>query len=243
MGEAAGHLIKILSSETDSRIILIAIVIFLVMMIVMICMIGFGFKLIRSIKENSKEEFGKENEFSVLRQQVNSTKEEIREITSLIVRLSESINASNDRTEDSLRKIRNSLASNNGGCELGKRLDKDLENLRTSILSDIRSDITLLMESDKENIKSFITNEYHYWMAEQEIDIYSLAAIKERFDKYTKEKGNTFVAGMVHELELLPRKCSTQNCQTEHMKRERDEVRIIPHEKHEEYEEENGNRN
>ena len=229
MGEAAGQMIGILASEEDSRVVLIAMILFLVMIVLVIGLIAISFKLFRSIKKSSKEEFGRENEFSNMRDQVDETKEDIKEITQLIIRLTESVTASNKRTQKDLENIRKSLAVNNGGCDLGKALEKEVSSLKSEVLKDLREDISLLMESDKESIKAFITSEYHFWMSRGEIDIYSLASIKERFDKYQKEKGNTFVAGMMRELELLPKICTTQNCQTEHMIRERDEKRIIPH--------------
>lgn len=229
MGDAANQMIGLLASEEDSRVVLIAMILFMIMIIVVVCLIGILFRLIRAIKKSSKEEFGKENEFASLRQQVDETKDDIKEITQLIIRLTESVNASNQRTQKDLETIRKSLVINNGGCDLGKKLEKEVMDLKTDVLRELRSDIMLLMESDKESIKAFITSEYHYWMDRGEIDIYSLASIKERFDKYQKERGNTFVAGMVRELELLPKICATQNCQTERMQRDRDENRIIPH--------------
>ena len=229
MGETVGQLTGLLTSEEDSRVVLLALVLFLICTIVIVALIAVLFKMVRNIKEASREEFGKDTEFESMRKQVNETKEDIQEITQLIVRLTETVNASNTHTQKDLESIRKSLAINSGGCELGKALDKEIKTIKSEVLRELRNDIALLMESDKESIKSYIIKEYQYWMRQGKIDIYSWASIQERYAKYTKEKGNTFVSGMVEELRRLPKICVAQNVQSDEMIRDRNENRIGKH--------------
>lgn len=72
---------------------------------------------------------------------------------------------------------------------------------------EIKDCLQLLIESDKDSIKSFIIKEHHYYCYEREwIDDYSLDAIERRYKHYTDEGGNSFVHTLVEELRALPRK-------------------------------------
>lgn len=73
-------------------------------------------------------------------------------------------------------------------------------------LSDLTDKINLLIESDKYDIKSFITREHHYFCYEKEwIDDYSLECLERRFDCYIDEKGNSFVEDLMKEIRDLPK--------------------------------------
>lgn len=66
--------------------------------------------------------------------------------------------------------------------------------------------VTMLTESDKEDIKSFITIQHHKFVYEQQwIDDYSMDCLEKRFAIYKREHGNTFVLGLMNELRTLPR--------------------------------------
>lgn len=72
-------------------------------------------------------------------------------------------------------------------------------------VSKITDKIDLLVESDKDDIKAFITREYHYFVEQKGwIDDYSLDCIEKRYDHYIEEKGNSFVAGLMDQLRSLP---------------------------------------
>lgn len=62
-----------------------------------------------------------------------------------------------------------------------------------------------LIESDKDDIKAWITEQYHYFSKVGKIDTYSLECINKRFDHYTKWGGNSFVKSLVEELNNLPK--------------------------------------
>ena len=52
----------------------------------------------------------------------------------------------------------------------------------------------MLIESDKDSIRSYITKEHHYFYGEQQwIDNFSLDCIERRFKHYEDEGGNSFI--------------------------------------------------
>ena len=71
----------------------------------------------------------------------------------------------------------------------------------------IEESIEMLIESDKEDIKSFITLQHHKFVYEQEwIDDYSMECLEKRFAIYEREPGKSFVLGLMNELRALPKR-------------------------------------
>lgn len=73
-------------------------------------------------------------------------------------------------------------------------------------LDEVRKNINLLITSDKDNIRSWITDKYHCFIKLGYIDDFSLDCLERRFKSYKQEGGNTYVDGMMEELRALPRK-------------------------------------
>lgn len=70
----------------------------------------------------------------------------------------------------------------------------------------INKRIDILIESDKEDIKSYITRQHHYFVYEVKwIDDYSLDCIERRFNVYESENGNSFIKGLISEIRALPK--------------------------------------
>ncbi|MGN1155555.1 MAG: hypothetical protein ACI4TK_05225 [Agathobacter sp.] len=66
--------------------------------------------------------------------------------------------------------------------------------------------VEMLTESDKEDIKAFITAQHHKFVYEQKwIDDYSMDCLEKRFSIYRREHGNTFILGFMDELRTLPK--------------------------------------
>ena len=66
--------------------------------------------------------------------------------------------------------------------------------------------IDMLIDSDKDDIKSYITEKHHYYAYEKKwIDDYSLDCIERRFKHYKDEGGNSFIATLMEELKALPK--------------------------------------
>ena len=86
-----------------------------------------------------------------------------------------------------------------------KVFDKEFQDADTRFKK-IESSIEMLIESDKEDIKSFITLQHHKFVYEQEwIDDYSMECLEKRYAIYEREHGNSFVLGLMNELRALPK--------------------------------------
>lgn len=93
------------------------------------------------------------------------------------------------------------------------RLDKLEESLTQAISSieNIGSKVDILMDSDKDAIKAFITKEHHEFCYQKGyIDDYSLDCIEKRYKHYQDEKGNSFISQLMLELRNLPREESNK---------------------------------
>ena len=80
---------------------------------------------------------------------------------------------------------------------------KNIENISCDIKT-VKKSVELLIESDKNDIKSWITEKHHYFMRQKWIDDYSLDCIERRFKCYQREGGNSYVEELVNEIRKLP---------------------------------------
>ena len=79
-------------------------------------------------------------------------------------------------------------------------------------MEDLIKKIDMLIQSDKDDIKSFITREHHYFCYRVGwIDDFSLDCIEKRYKHYTDEGGNTFIGGFMEELRALPKSDPAEN--------------------------------
>ena len=70
----------------------------------------------------------------------------------------------------------------------------------------ITDNVNLLIASDKDDIKAYITERHHYFCYEQGwIDDYSLDCLEKRYEHYTAEGGNSFVSDLVKDIRDLPK--------------------------------------
>lgn len=89
-----------------------------------------------------------------------------------------------------------------------ERVDKIEKQQQENIeqLKDIMKSIKILIDSDKDDIKSWITDKHHYFCYEQKyIDDYSLDCIEKRYAHYIDEGGNHFIHQLMDEIRALPR--------------------------------------
>ncbi len=91
--------------------------------------------------------------------------------------------------------------------------ERDTQELHQEIaavakqVSSLTGKIDILVESDKDDIKAFITREYHYFCEQKGwIDDYSMDCIEKRYNHYVEENGNSFVGQLMTALRALPRK-------------------------------------
>lgn len=72
-------------------------------------------------------------------------------------------------------------------------------------IQNLSNSVDLLLQSDKDDIKAWITDKYHYFCYELGyIDDYSLDCIERRYSHYKEEGGNSFVENMMEEIRRLP---------------------------------------
>jgi len=86
--------------------------------------------------------------------------------------------------------------------ELKETVDKILDKI-----TQIDDTIDLLVASDKDDIKAYITREHHYFCYKLGfIDDYNLDCIEKRYSHYKDEGGNSFVEDLMREIRALPKK-------------------------------------
>ena len=72
-------------------------------------------------------------------------------------------------------------------------------------ITDFEKHLNLLIDSDRNDIKSFITAQHHKFVEQGWIDDYSMDCLEKRFQIYEKENGNSFVLSLMRELRKLPK--------------------------------------
>lgn len=82
---------------------------------------------------------------------------------------------------------------------------KEIEDTKKAI-EQLANQIDLLVQSDKDSIKTFITQQHHHFCyGEGWIDDYSMDCIEKRYGHYKKEGGNSFIDDLMQDLRDLPR--------------------------------------
>ena len=72
--------------------------------------------------------------------------------------------------------------------------------------------VDMLVESDKESIKAYITERHHFFVQERKwIDYHSMDCLERRFAIYEREHGNSFVEDLMNDLRQLPKMPIDQN--------------------------------
>ena len=99
--------------------------------------------------------------------------------------------------------------------DLERRLQKGSETMELltenqektdEALKELSAKIDMLIESDRDDIKAYITREHHYFCYEKKwIDDFSLDCIEKRHKHYQDEGGNSFIQGLMDELKNLPK--------------------------------------
>ena len=67
------------------------------------------------------------------------------------------------------------------------------------------SKISMLILSDRDDIKAWITAQHHHFMEKGQIDYYSLDCIARRYEHYKSQGGNTFVDDLMDDMNNLPK--------------------------------------
>ena len=103
-------------------------------------------------------------------------------------------------------KLENEIEDLNKFYGEKKKVDDGFAAINKAI-SDINSRIDMLIDSDKENIKAYITERHHYFVEEKKwIDYHSMDCLEKRFAIYEKEHGNSFAEDLMNEMRQLPKR-------------------------------------
>lgn len=96
--------------------------------------------------------------------------------------------------------------------EKEKRFNEKKEEMNASFIKIndqidfLTKQINMLIASDKDDIKSYITEKHHFFCYEKQwIDDYSLDCLEKRFKHYEGEGGNSFVESLMEEIRELPK--------------------------------------
>lgn len=84
-----------------------------------------------------------------------------------------------------------------------KSYEAAISNISTKMTL-MEQNTTLLIESDKESIKSFIVEKYEQAMKNGFIEPHVLETVELRYEKYLQENGNSFVRQLMEKLRNLP---------------------------------------
>ena len=86
-----------------------------------------------------------------------------------------------------------------------KELEEALKDLIKTV-QNLNKQVNLLVQSDKDDIKAFITRQHHYFCYKVgSIDDQSLDCIEKRYDHYKEQGGNSYIHNLMEELRKLPR--------------------------------------
>lgn len=99
--------------------------------------------------------------------------------------------------------------------EQGEQIDKVKESMQILIdnqekifkeMELFKQQLEMIIESDKDDIKSWITEKHHFYCFERKwIDDYSMDCIEKRYGHYKDEGGNSFIKELMNELRSLPK--------------------------------------
>jgi hypothetical protein len=111
-----------------------------------------------------------------------------------------------DWVKERLMKMFNKQTKKQRQIEQLRQQEKSIKELKSNMES-IQSKMNLLIESDKDDIKAWITEKHHFYCYRQKyIDDYTLDCLEKRFSHYEVEGGNSFVHNLMEELRALPKK-------------------------------------
>lgn len=86
-----------------------------------------------------------------------------------------------------------------------KETEETLKEIVQAI-KDLKQEVQLLTQSDKDAIKAFITRQHHYFCYQlKEIDDQSLDCIQKRYSHYKDQGGNSYIDTLMSELRSLPK--------------------------------------
>lgn len=81
----------------------------------------------------------------------------------------------------------------------------EIQDVQNAAIAQLTESVNLLLQSNKDEIKAWITEKHHYFVYELKyIDDYSLDCIEKRYAHYKEEGGNSFIADLMEDIRSLP---------------------------------------
>ena len=159
----------------------------------------------------------KEQEFKEFRKSIQTVAEQVTTIQTGLTDLSSkhdtSINEINSKLEDVWTAVIESQRdSKEGDIALENQIksyENAIDNLHIKI-SNMDDKTTLLIESDKEGIKSFIIDKYYHALNDGYIELQVLQGLELRYEKYLQENGNTYIGELMNAIRKMPNKPPSQ---------------------------------
>lgn len=109
-----------------------------------------------------------------------------------------------DKKVDKQQKENNLTAMLQGFQESLSKIDKKLDD-QDARFEKIETKLNDLTESDKNDIKGWIVEQYHRFYIDQGwIDAFSADTIDRRYNDYKKEGGNSYISTLMDRLHTLP---------------------------------------
>ena len=109
-----------------------------------------------------------------------------------------------DKKVDKQQKENNLTAMLQGFQESLSKIDKKLDD-QDARFEKIETKLDDLTESDKNDIKGWIVEQYHRFYIDQGwIDAFSADTIDRRYNDYKKEGGNSYISTLMDRLHTLP---------------------------------------
>lgn len=88
--------------------------------------------------------------------------------------------------------------------ELHQKMINTLE-LHNEQIDKMAKSISILIKSDRDDIKAWITEKHHYFCYDLGyIDDYNLQCVEARYKHYKEEDGNTFIDELMKDIRALP---------------------------------------
>ena len=136
----------------------------------------------------------------------------LSEIIIFIVMLALAIRGVIDFYDWATKRIRKPIDEKNNKKEKEEELLKKLNQHEEQILAckdcqnEILRIVNILVNSDKDDIKAWITEKHHYFCYELGyIDDYNFQCIEARYQHYKEEDGNTFIDAFMEDIRNLPK--------------------------------------
>lgn len=82
---------------------------------------------------------------------------------------------------------------------------KENESILQESINQLSKQLSLLIKSDRDDIKAWITSQHHHFISQGEIDYYSFQCITKRYQHYKAEGGNSFIDDLMQEINALPK--------------------------------------